>query len=99
MDTGAADCLFDRFFGELLGIEVEDGVRQVYRTVAGSFTAYGHEVTLRTLGLEWSAVVYFYEAANQQQNFIGRRGWLDRVRVGLVHYDQQLYLSSYDRQL
>ena len=97
LDTGAADCVLDRFFGEVLGIDVESGMRQVYRTVAGSFAAYGHEVTLRTLDLEWSAVVYFYAAASRQNNFIGRRGWLDRVRLGLVHYDQRLYLSSYDR--
>ncbi len=80
----------------MLGIELESGVRQVYRTVSGSFLAYGHEVTLRTLHFEWSAVVYFYAAANQQTNFVGRRGWLDRVRLGLVHYNQQIYLSQYD---
>ena len=99
LDTGAADCLLDRFFAEVLGIDGENGVRQGFQTVTGSglSRAYGHEVTLRTLGLEWSAMVYFYSAANPRHNFIGRRGWLDRVRMGLVHYEQ-LYLSSYNRE-
>jgi hypothetical protein len=69
----------------------------MYRTVTGSFLAYGHEMTVRTLGLEWSAVIYFYAAGNQHGNFIGRQGWLDRIRLGLVHYDQHAYLSPYNR--
>jgi hypothetical protein len=40
----------DRFFGEVLGNDVESAMRQVYRTVAGSFVAYGHELTLPTGG-------------------------------------------------
>lgn len=67
-----------------------------YRTMAGPFTAYGHEVTLRTLGLEWDALVYFHSAAGQDVNFLGRRGWLDHVRLGLVHYDESIYLSGYE---
>jgi hypothetical protein len=47
LDTGAADRVLDRFFGEVVGIDVDSGMRQVYRTVAGSFVAYGHEVTGR----------------------------------------------------
>ena len=97
LDTGAADCVLDRFFADVLAIDVESGVRQVYRTVAGSFVAYGHEMTIRTLGLEWSATVYFYEATGRQNSFIGRRGWLDRVRLALVHFDERIYLAPYDK--
>lgn len=89
LDTGSANCLFDRFFAEDLGLDVENGTRQAYRTVTGSFLAYGHELTIRTLGLEWSAPIYFYAASDQHSNFIGRQGWLDRLRLGLVHYDQR----------
>ena len=95
LDTGAADCLFDQFFAETLGLDVEAGLPQKYRTVSGSFTAFGHEVTLRSLGMEWTAMVYFYAAASPGNNFLGRRGWLDRVRLGLVHYDQLLLVSEY----
>lgn len=96
LDTGSADCLFHRSLAEQLGIDVESGVLGRYRTMAGQFTAYGHEVTLRTLGLEWDALVYFHSAAGQEVNFLGRRGWLDHVRLGLIHYDESIYLSGYE---
>jgi len=95
LDTGASECLFDQSYAELLGLDVESGYRRVYRTVAGSFVAYGHEVTLRTQGLEWNTLVYFYAARDGEHNFLGRNGWLNQVRLGLVHYDQLLYLSRY----
>lgn len=96
LDTGSADCLFHRSLAEQLGIDVESGVLGRYRTMAGPFTAYGHEVTLRTLGLEWDALVYFHSGAGRDSNFLGRRGWLDHVRLGLVHYDESIYLSGYE---
>jgi hypothetical protein len=95
-DTGCANCIFDRLFAEDLGLHVESVIQQKYRTVVGSFLTYRHEMTIRTLGLEWSGVIYFYSAQDQHGNFIGRQGWLDRVRVALVHYDRRLYLSAYD---
>lgn len=52
LDTGASSCLFDRSYADTLGLRVEDGVRQTYRTVMGTFTAYGHEVRIETFGLE-----------------------------------------------
>jgi hypothetical protein len=41
-------------------------------------------------------MVYF--AANQSftRNVLGRRGWLDQVRPGIVEHDGKLYLSRYD---
>ena len=35
-----------------------------------------------TLGFEWLATVFFYESSNPANAFVGRRGWLDRVRLG-----------------
>lgn len=95
LDTGSADCIFDRSFAELLGINVESGYQRNYRTVSGTFSAFGHDVTLRTQGLEWSAMVFFYAASDPEANFLGRRGWLDRVRLGLIHYEQALYLAPF----
>ena len=59
LDTGAAHCIFERKYAEILGLEVESGRLQRFRTVAGSFAAYQHEVTIQTLGIEFSAVVFF----------------------------------------
>jgi hypothetical protein len=95
LDTGASDCLFDRSYAEVLDIEVETGFRRTCRTGVGSFVAFGHEVSVRTLGMECSAVVFFHESRNPANAFVGRRGWLDRIRLGLVHYDRDLYLAEY----
>ena len=97
LDTGASDCLFDLHYAELLGIDVGSGFERSFRTVTGSFRAFGHDVTVVTLGLEWAAMVFFYEAGNPANAFVGRRGWLDRLQLGLVHYEQSLYLGRYSR--
>jgi hypothetical protein len=62
--------------------------------VAGSFKAHGHEVTIETLGLEWTATVFFHAMGNPAHAFVGRRGWLDRVRLGVVHYEHVAHPSD-----
>jgi hypothetical protein len=95
LDTGAANCIFERRYAEILGLDVESGWLQRFRTVAGSFGAYQHEVTIQTLGIEFSAVVFFAQDAPFRRNFLGRSRWLDRLRIALVDYDRTLFLSAY----
>jgi hypothetical protein len=96
LDTGAAFCIFQREYGEELGIRIEAGLRQRVATAAGSFWTFGHPVTLDVLGLRLETIVYFAALPNFPRNVLGRRGWLDRVRMALIDYDQRLYLSPYD---
>ena len=96
VDTGATFCLFGRAVGESLKLDVETGVCQDFRTAAGPFVAYGHELTLSTLGIEVDATVYFFADEAIRKNVLGRRGWLDRVRLTIVDYEQVLYLAPYD---
>jgi hypothetical protein len=96
LDTGSTFCVFQRRYAELLGLDVEDGTPQRIRAVTGSFTAYGHEVTLTVGDLEWQAVVYFAADESFPVNVVGRGGFLDRLRVGVVDYEQLLYLAAYD---
>ena len=96
VDTGAHVCLFEREIGEGLGIEVENGQRVRLRTLTGTLTAFGHEVTLQTIGLTLHTVVYFPLHYNLQRNLLGRQGWLRLIRLGLVDYDRELFLSHYD---
>ena len=82
LDTGSEYCLFDRRVAESLGIDVESGVPLKLCTMAGSFAAFGHEVTLRTYHLEWGAMVYFHDQMRQPHaNFLGRTGW----QIGRAH--------------
>jgi len=95
LDTGAANCNFERKYAEILGLEIESGPLQRFRTVAGSFAAYRHEVTMQTFGIEFSAAVFFAQDAAFSRNLLGRSGWLDRLRIGIIDYDRTLFLGPY----
>ena len=41
------------------------------------------------------SVVYFFADPRINKNLLGRNGWLDRLRLGMVHYDRELYLAPY----
>ena len=97
LDTGASFCIFQREHGEELGIEIERGTMQRIGTATGSFIAYGHEVKLITLGLEIDTIVYFASFYGLPRNVLGRRGWLDQVRLALIAYEGKLFLSHYDQ--
>lgn len=97
IDTGASDCLFEHGYGEALGLRVEEGVRKTYSTANSRFEAYGHEVSIQVLGTETTALAYFYADPSIARNVLGRRGWLDRLRLGLVDYEQAVYVADYNR--
>lgn len=96
IDTGAEVCLFERTIGEAIGIEIESGIPKRLATLTGTLTAYGHEVVLEMLGLQLQTMVYFAESREVRRNLLGRQGWLQMVRLGLIDYDCELYLSLYD---
>ena len=88
--------MFDRKWADWLGIQVEDGPRRTFRGLMGSFYAYEHEVTINTLGIEFTSRVYFTAELNVARDLLGHKGWLEHFRVAMVHYDRELYLSPYD---
>ena len=96
IDTGSTFSVFRRLVGERLGFDLASGHPEQISTVTGSFAAYGHEVTLIVLDLQITTMVYFAADEHFPRNVLGRQGWLDRVRLGLIDYDSQLYLSAYD---
>ncbi|MFN7925878.1 MAG: aspartyl protease family protein [Bryobacteraceae bacterium] len=96
VDTGASFCIFRREVGTELGLDVESGVLKRFRTANSSFGAYEHEVELSVLGVVAHSTVYFFADEAMNKNGLGRTGWLDRVRLGLVDHDTALYLAPYD---
>ena len=96
LDTGASFCIFQREYGDILGLDVEQGLEQRIATPTGAFMAYGHEVSLNTLGHEFLVTAYFAPFHGFVRNVLGRHGWLDKVRLGIVDYDGKLYISAYD---
>ena len=96
IDTGSSDCIFRRFQGELLDLDIERGDPRDFSTATGSFKAYGHAVTLIVAGMEFDSVVYFAAREEYNRNVLGRHGWLNSVRMGLVDYEGKIYLNRSD---
>ena len=95
IDTGATFCVFKRELAAALDIDVESGSPLRFSTVTGGFDAYGHIVTLKTLGYSFEVTVYFAAFEAFTRNVLGRRGWLDQVQLGLIEYESTLYLNRY----
>ena len=97
VDTGASFCLFGTEIAEALGLDLTSGVRKRFQTANSRFEAYGHEVKLTVLGVATQSIVYFFADPMIDKNVLGRTGWLDRVRLGLIHHDSKIYVAPYDR--
>jgi len=69
-----------------------------FRTANSSCEAFGHEVEISVLGVTTVLIVYFFADASINKNVLGRVGWLDRVRLGLVDHDTTMYLAPYDTE-
>lgn len=96
LDTGSTFCIFQRSYAESLGLEVEKGIKKSIRTAKGNFTAYGHEVLLEFSNLNWTTTVYFAQDESFPVSVLGRIGFLDQLKIGLVEYEQLLYINSYN---
>ena len=97
VDTGAAFCVFGAEVAEALGLDLASGVRKRFRTAKSGFEAYGHEVEIAALGVVTHSMGYFFADPMIEKNVLGRIGWLDRARLGLIHHDNKIYLAPYDR--
>ena len=95
IDTGSTYCIFERHHGEGLDLDIEIGMPVDIGTATGSFRAYEHELTLTVLGIETISTVYFAESDYFDRNVLGRIGWLDRVKLGLIEQEGKLFLSQF----
>ena len=95
VDTGSSFCIFERKHGEELGFEIEKGLFQRVGTATATFITYGFRIILQVEDFEFDSLVYFAEDENFNRNVLGRHGWLELVKIGLVDYEGKLYLSRY----
>ncbi|MBK6749041.1 MAG: hypothetical protein IPG67_03275 [Acidobacteria bacterium] len=95
IDTGSSFCIFRRLHGNALDIEIETGTPVMIGTATGSFRAFGHEVVLNVLGIEITSTVYFAESNLFDRNVLGRSGWLNRIKLGLIEPEGKLFLARY----
>ena len=96
LDSGSKFCVFQPRYAEWLGLDLTSGIPEKISTATGSFPAYRHEVTLQVGDLQWDAIVYFAEPEDFPVNVVGRIGFLDHLQIGLVDYEQLLYLGPYE---
>lgn len=96
VDTGASFCIFEASYAGDLGLDLTNGLLSRFRTANSSFEAYGHEIDVDVLGIVTRSLVYFFADPSIRKNVLGRGGWLDRVRLGLVDHDQEIFLAPYD---
>ncbi len=80
----------------MLSLDVEAGEAKGFRTAAGRVDTFGHLVMIETFGLRFESVVYFFGDERINKNLLGRIGWLDRIRLGLIDHDGELYVARYD---
>jgi hypothetical protein len=97
IDTGASHCLFESAYASELGLDLTAGILTRFKTANSSFDAFGHPVEIDALGILTQSLVYFFAEPAIVKNVLGRRGWLDTVRLGIIDYDQMIYLAKYDR--
>lgn len=96
VDPGAAVCLFANEVGQALAIRVEDGIPIRLSTLGGPLEAYGHEVTIQTGSIEFESLIYFAKHPGLPRNLLGRQGWLRKLRLALIDYDNLLFFSAYN---
>jgi hypothetical protein len=58
--------------------------------------AYGHDITLQALGFQFDLTAYFTEMFAFGRNVLGRFGWMQQEKLGLVDYEGKLYVGRYD---
>ncbi len=95
VDTGGEVCLFSREEGMFLGVPVDQGVPKTLSSLGGNIEAFGHEVTIQTGEMIFQSVVYFAKYPNLPRNILGRQGWLRKLKLAVIDYDNLLYLSAY----
>jgi hypothetical protein len=53
-------------------------------------------VRLEVLGFELEVVVYFAAHYELVRNVLGRFGFMQQLRLGIVDYEGKLYIGRYD---
>lgn len=96
IDTGATYSIFEKRFGESLGLEIEGGFPQRFGTATGSFYAYGFRVTLIIADIELDSMIFFAEDESFNKNVLGRISCLDNLKFGLIDQKGEIYFGQYE---
>lgn len=95
IDTGLTYSILARHHGEGLGLDIEGGIPADISTATDSFRVFGHEVEIEVLGIKFVSTVFFAESEYFDRNVLGRIGWLNKLKLGLIDEEGKLFLSKY----
>ena len=99
IDTGATSCIFAREAGDALGLHIESGQVEQFSTPNGGwFTAYGHSIQMRCLGMQMDSLVYFAADPAFRRSVLGRKGWMEHVRVAFIDYERLMFFAHYNQR-
>jgi hypothetical protein len=97
LDTGAKYSVLPRWVGEELGLDIEAGIQTDLMTGAGPMPTYLHYLTLTVGDLAFDdAPICVSKFPEFSRCLLGRGGWIQSVRLGLVAYDDHPFLSLYN---
>ena len=96
LDTGASFCIFERAYAEMLGLDVESGTKMLVSTANSTFECFGHWLRMTAIGFQFDATVYFAGDENIRRSVLGRRGFIDQLRLCIIEHDGELYTSKFD---
>jgi hypothetical protein len=96
LDTGSSHCIFQRFVGERLGLNIESGYQTRILTTTGAFIAYGHDITLSVLDFNFDSLVYFAKDDDFTRDVLGRHRFLNKVQIGIRDYQGEFYMNRND---
>jgi len=96
VDSGGSICLFGLEVAASHGLDVENGIPKRLNSLGGPIDSFGHEVTIETAELSFQSLVYFAKYPGLPRNILGRHGWLSKVKLGLVEYENTMYLGHYE---
>jgi hypothetical protein len=82
----------------MLNLNIEAGGPKTFRTANGRVATFGQVVIIEAAGPRVEAMVYFFVDERLNKNLLGRTGWLNRVRFGLIERDQELFLAGSDSE-
>jgi predicted aspartyl protease len=92
-DPGATYCVLPRWAAEKMGLDIESGTPVTLRTGGGPLPTHQHYVHLTLGDLCFEDVpVCIPKYPEFHRGLLGRAGWFPKVDLGVVVYDERLYL-------
>lgn len=91
VDSGADHCLFQREFGERLGLELDDLPLASGQTAGGPIQIPVCRLQVEILGQVFECRVGFVEGEKLPNNLLGRQGVFDQIQVGFRESRLEFY--------